>query len=348
MNLLDIDGSFGEGGGQTIRIATSFAVILDQPIRVTNVRAGRRIPGLRPQHSATLKILADICGAALEGGGVGSTEFTFIPGKVESKSISINTGTAASVTLALQAIIPAISLSGASLDLELIGGTDVPWSPTCDYFSEVFSPSLRRLGIVFDMKVTRRGYYPAGGGKVTVHIEPCERVRAIDLGARTGNPPITVISRAGMLPERVPEQMLSSAVSQLERSGLRAASRTVRIEESSSPGCSILVGAADESCFMGADAIGVKGKPAVAVGSEAGFRFARQYTSIACVDPHLADMLSPLLFLADGPSKLLTPEASSHLMTSLHVVGQFVSARHSIEVVPGAYLISIDPTRHNS
>lgn len=347
MKLLEIDGSFGEGGGQTIRIATSFAVILNQPIRVTRVRAGRRIPGLRPQHSATLKILAEICGATLEGGDVGSTEFTFIPGRVESRSMAVDTGTAASVTLALQAIVPAVSLSGASLDLELAGGTDVPWSPTSDYFSTVFSPSLRRLGLVFEMKVSRRGYYPAGGGRVSVHIQPCEKVHAVDLGDRTGNPPITIVSRAGMLPDRVAEQLLTSAVSQLERSGLRPASKTVYAEQSSSPGCSILVGAAGDSCYMGADGIGVKGKPAAAIGAEVGFRFARQYSSRACVDPHLADMLSPLLFLGDGPSRLLTPEASSHLMTSLHVVEQFVPARHSIESVGGAHLISIDPTRQN-
>ena len=149
MEFLEIDGSFGEGGGQTIRIATSFAVILNRPIRVNRVRAGRRIPGLRPQHAATLRILTEICGGTLEGGTVGSTEFTFIPGRVEKRSMTVDMGTAASVTLALQAIVPAISLSGSSLDLDLIGGTDVPWSPTCDYFSQVFSPCLRRLGIVF-------------------------------------------------------------------------------------------------------------------------------------------------------------------------------------------------------
>ena len=348
MDFLDVDGSFGEGGGQTIRIATSFAVILNKAIRVKNVRAGRRIPGLRPQHAATLKILAEICGGTLEGGTVGSTEFTFVPGRVEKESMTVDTGTAASVTLALQAIVPAISLSGASLDLDLIGGTDVPWSPTCDYFSQVLAPSLRMLGIVFDLKVLRRGYYPSGGGRISVHIDPCDTIRAVDLGTRSEDPPISITSRAAMLPNRVPEQLLSSAVSQLERNGLYPQKKSVSIEESSSPGCSVLAGAVGESCFMGVDGIGVRGKPAVAIGSEVGFRFAKTYSSGACVDPHLADMLSPLLFLADGPSRLLTSESSSHLMTSLHVVRQFVAAEYSVERRDGAYLISIEPSRQNS
>ena len=181
-----------------------------------------------------------------------------------------------------------------------------------------------------------------------MHIDPCESIRAVDFGTRTEDPPISVVSRAGMLPNRVAEQQLSSAVSQLERSGLYPQKKAVSIEESSSPGCSILVGAVGDSCFMGADAIGVRGKPAVAIGSEAGFRFARNYSSGACVDPHLADMLSPLLFLADGPSRLLTPESSGHLRTSLHVARQFVAAEYSVDPHDGAYLISIKPPQQNS
>ncbi|MDA4135742.1 MAG: RNA 3'-terminal phosphate cyclase [Thaumarchaeota archaeon] len=348
MSFLEIDGSFGEGGGQTIRIATSFAVILDRPIRVTRVRAGRRIPGLRPQHATTLRILREICGGTLTGGEIGSTEFTFSPGKPESRSMSVDMGTAASVTLALQAIVPAISLSGSSLDLELIGGTDVPWSPTCDYFSVVFSESLRRLGVVFTLDVLRRGYYPSGGGKVRVHIESCKKVAAVRLDSRKEDPPISVVSRAGMLPERVAEQQLTSAVSQLERNGLYPTVKSVRVEESSSPGSSILVSAVDSSCFMGADSIGARGKPALRVGSEAGLRFARGYNTKACVDPHLADMLSPLLFLADGPSALLTPEISGHLRTSLHVARQFIPAEYSTEARDGTYLISVRPPQQNS
>jgi RNA 3'-terminal phosphate cyclase (ATP) len=343
LTFTEIDGSFGEGGGQTIRVATSFAVILNRPIHVTRVRAGRRIPGLRPQHATTLRILQEICGGTLEGGNIGSTEFTFIPGKPESRSMTVDMGTAASVTLALQAIVPAISLSGSTLDLELIGGTDVPWSPTCDYFSAVFSESLRRIGVTFTLDVVRRGYYPSGGGKVRVRIESCKKVAGVMLDARTDNPTISIISRAGMLPERVAEQQLSSATSQLERNGLYPEVKSIRVEESSSPGSSILVSAVGGSCFMGADSIGARGKPALRVGSEAGLKFARTYNTKTCVDPHLADMLSPLLFLADSPSSLLTPEISGHLRSSLHVANQFVPAEYSTEVRDGACLISIRP-----
>ncbi|MGD0637931.1 MAG: RNA 3'-terminal phosphate cyclase [Nitrososphaerales archaeon] len=348
MTILEIDGSFGEGGGQTVRTATFFSIILGTPIRVRNVRAGRRVPGLRPQHAATLEILRKVCGGTLEGGKIGSTEFTFTPGKPENRSLSLDMGTAASITLVLQALVPAISLAGVGLELELVGGTDVPWSPTSDYVSRVLSPSLKRIGIVFSLEVKRRGYYPSGGGRAVVHIEPCRGVVPLDLPSRTHDPPISVVSRAGMLPNRVPEQQVSSAVSELSRFGLSAGVVDVHLEESLSPGSSILVSAVDDACFIGSDSIGARGKPALRVGSEAAWRFGKSFTTGACVDSHLADMLAPLLCLAGGPSSLVTPEVTDHLRTSLHVAQQFLKVEYSVEPLGAASVLSISPSEQNS
>ena len=348
MTVLEIDGSFGEGGGQTVRTATFFSIILDRPIRVTKVRAGRRVPGLRPQHAATLEILRKVCGGTLEGGGIGSTEFTFTPGRPESRSLSLDMGTAASITLVLQALVPAISLAGVGLELELIGGTDVPWSPTSDYVSAVLSPSLKKIGIVFSLEVKKRGYYPSGGGRAVVHIEPCQGVLPLDLPSRTHDPAISVVSRAGMLPNRVPEQQVSSAVSELSRFGLSASAVDVHLEESLSPGSSILVSAVDDSCFIGSDSIGARGKPALRVGSEAAWRFGKSFSTGACVDPHLADMLAPLLCLAKGPSSLVTPEVTDHLRTSLHVAQQFMKVDYSVEPRGAGSVLSINPDEQNS
>ncbi len=333
---------------QTVRTATFFSIILDRPIRVTKVRAGRRVPGLRPQHAATLEILRKVCGGTLEGGGIGSTEFTFTPGRPENRSLSLDMGTAASITLVLQALVPAISLAGVGLELELVGGTDVPWSPTSDYVSTVLSPSLRRIGIVFSLDVKRRGYYPSGGGRAIVRIEPCRRVVPLDLTNRPHDPPIAIVSRAGLLPNRVPEQQASSAVSELSRFGLSASVVDVHLEESLSPGSSILVSAVGDSCFIGSDSIGARGKPAQRVGSEAAWRFGKSFATGACVDPHLADMLAPLLCLAKGPSSIVTPEVTDHLRTSLHVAQRFMKVDYSVEPRGDASVLTIAPDEQNS
>src|SRR5207244_7902271 len=120
-----------------------------------------------PQHTSALKILRDVCSGRLEGGEVGSTTITFYPGVVEALSMKVDLGTAASITLVLQAVVPAASLSGSSLDLELVGGTDVPWSPTFDYFASVVVPTFKMIGIGWRAEASKRGYYP----KVGVAVE---------------------------------------------------------------------------------------------------------------------------------------------------------------------------------
>ncbi|MDA4123039.1 MAG: RNA 3'-terminal phosphate cyclase [Thaumarchaeota archaeon] len=347
VTFLEIDGSFGEGGGQTIRTATAFSIILNRPIHVTNVRGGRKIPGLRPQHAATLRILRDVCGATLEGGEIGSTEFSFVPGFVENISpVSLDLGTAGSISLVLQALVPAISLSKGSLELNLTGGTDVPWSPTCDYIGGVLGPCLRRVGIPFRLRVPRRGYYPKGGGKASVEIEACDELRPLVLTSRANgeSPPIAIVSRAGMLPRHVAERQASSAMTTLTKYGLEAKTTSVYSEESSSPGSSIMIGCVTDSSYIGSDAIGERNKPAERVGAEAALNFAKAYNTSACVDPNLADMVAPLLLLSPGPSRLLTSWITNHLQTGLKVAELFVDARSEITTLQsGGAMISINP-----
>ncbi len=341
---VEVDGSFGEGGGQILRTAVCFSMALGVPIHVTKIRAGRRIPGLRPQHSATLKILSEICSGQLSGGGVGSTELTFIPGGIARKRMSFDLGTAASIPLVLQAVIPAVSLMGSSLDIELVGGTDVPWSPTSDYLECVVRPAMNALGISFSFHVQRRGYYPNGGGRATVHIDPCERVKALRLpvrGVHQGGP--SIVSRCGRLPISVAERQADAAASELRSSRMEPTKKDVSLEDSLSPGSSVLVSLVWEGCFLGGDSIGARGKPAESVGREAARAFLTAFSSGATVDAHLADMLAPVLCLSDSSSVLLIPEVTQHLRTSLHVAKQFTSSDYEFLPAAQAILMSISP-----
>jgi len=45
--MLIIDGSFGEGGGQILRTTIALSSLLLKPVRVINIRAKRRNPGLQ-------------------------------------------------------------------------------------------------------------------------------------------------------------------------------------------------------------------------------------------------------------------------------------------------------------
>jgi RNA 3'-phosphate cyclase len=342
---VEVDGSYGEGGGQILRTAVCFSMVFRVPIHVTRIRAGRSVPGLRPQHSATIKILADICSAQVEGGLVGSTELSFTPGEVKGSRSTFDLGTAASIPLVLQAVIPALSLMGRSYDLELIGGTDVPWAPTSDYIERVLLPAMARVGVEASFKVKSRGYYPNGGGRASVHVEPCERVRALNLPAsreETGAG-ASLVSRCGSLPASVAERQAREALATIRASGLDVAHNEVFLEDSVSPGSSLLVSMVDGGCYLGGDSIGARGKPAEKVGREASMNFLAAFSSKARVDSHLADMLAPVLCLSDSPSSILVPFVTEHLRTSLHVAKQFTFAEHRFEEKHGATMLSIAP-----
>lgn len=343
--FLEVDGSYGEGGGQILRTAISFSIIQGRPVHINRIRAGREVPGVRPQHAAVLRILRDISGGTLEGGNVGSTEVFFTPDRVENRALKMDLGTAASITLVLQAIVPAVSLSGATLEAELTGGTDVPWSPTSDYFGKVVVPALQRLGIEVEFEVRRRGYYPRGGGRVRVVIHSSSSLKSIDILERKSSPSVGVQSRCGMLPRHVAERQATSAVSRLKREGIEAGNVEVSTEESSSPGSSLLVSVLDPTCVMGSDAIGARGRPAEEVGEHAAVEFIGAYESGSAVDSHLADMLTPLLCLANGESRLLVPRVTEHLKTSLFLAELFTGSKSSVSPRGRAFLLSIAPTK---
>lgn len=333
-----------------MRTAVCFSMVLGIPIHVTKIRAGRRIPGLRPQHSATVEILGAICSAEVEGARVGSTELTFSPGGVQTTRGSFDLGTAASIPLVLQAVIPAVSLMGTSYDLELVGGTDVPWSPTSDYLDRVVAPAMKAVGIGFSFSVEKRGYYPNGGGRARVHVEACERVEPLRLessrneGVGEGQA-VSLVSRCGRLPVSVAERQARAAVSALRARGVEVVKKDVSLDESVSPGSSILVSLVGGGCYIGGDSIGARGKPAETVGREAAESFMAAFATGARADAHLADMLGPVLCLAESPSALLIPFVTEHLRTSLHVAKQFTSADVGFESRGDAALILISPAR---
>src|SRR3990170_1510026 len=169
---MEIDGAHGEGGGQLLRNSAALAAVTGIPIRVKNIRAGRPKPGLAAQHLTALQAVAALADATVEGLNVGSREVTIAPGRLRGGRFSFDVGTAGSVTLVLQACLPAALRAPEPTELTLIGGTDVKWSPPVDYFRFVFLPLLARMGGRVEVEVLKRGYYPRGGGQVLVKVAP--------------------------------------------------------------------------------------------------------------------------------------------------------------------------------
>ncbi|MEE9558313.1 MAG: RNA 3'-terminal phosphate cyclase, partial [Candidatus Brocadiales bacterium] len=115
MRPLKIDGSSGEGGGQILRTALTLSAVTGRPFEMFNIRAGRKSPGLRPQHFWAVRAVEEVCGAAVEGVEVGSEYIAFTPGGLRPGRYSFDIGTAGSVSLVLQAIfLPLALANGAS------------------------------------------------------------------------------------------------------------------------------------------------------------------------------------------------------------------------------------------
>jgi RNA 3'-terminal phosphate cyclase (ATP) len=188
LDYLLIDGSYGEGGGQIVRTAVSLSAITGKPIQITNIRSKRNKPGLRTQHFSAVKAIANLFQAKVENLKVGADWIRFIPphynhpfGRTDyfdNGVTKIDIGTAGSIANVLLTIIPAISFSGISHNLQILGGTDVQLGPTIDYLRYIVREIYASVGINFDIDVIRRGYYPKGGGIVNAQIKP------IDLSAQ--------------------------------------------------------------------------------------------------------------------------------------------------------------------
>jgi RNA 3'-terminal phosphate cyclase (ATP) len=346
-DLVKIDGSQGEGGGQILRTAISLSAITGRPIEVSNIRANRTNPGLRPQHMAGIRIIADLFHAKSENLKVGAEWIRFSPSdKFEGGSIKFDIGTAGSIPLILMTVVPAVSLSNNSLQIEVTGGTDVKASPTIDYIKHIVAKSYLSIGPKFSVNVLKRGYYPKGGGVVQCTIKPCKTPGTIELLATEYLEP-KIISVCSQLPIHVAKRQISSALIALEKKDIRCSNYTASIETSISPGSSILVySASDFGLYIGGDSIGELGKRAEAVGNEGAMRFLDSTLAEATVDPFLADMLVLPLALSKGRSRYRVGRVTQHLLTNLHVVSQVIGCKYSIEQEQqqqgGSYIVMIE------
>src|SRR5690242_6839274 len=115
--MIEVDGSIGEGGGQVLRTSLELAAVLGREVRIFNISAGRAEPELRAQHLTIARAIAEICGASSEELQLGSTEFVFTPGRIDAGSFHFDVGTAGSITLVLQTLMPLLPFAPGNLEL---------------------------------------------------------------------------------------------------------------------------------------------------------------------------------------------------------------------------------------
>ncbi|MEN6624733.1 MAG: RNA 3'-terminal phosphate cyclase [Candidatus Sumerlaeia bacterium] len=320
--MITIDGSRGEGGGQILRTALALSLVTGRPFRIENIRAGRRKPGLMRQHLTAVSAAAQIGHAEFKGGEIGSMRLAFAPRPAEAGHYHFAVGTAGSTTLVLQTVLPALMLADGPSELVLEGGTHNPMAPPFDFLERAFLPLLGKIGPNVTATLDRPGFYPAGGGQVTVRIEPAKALRKLELLERGHVVSRTARAAVANLDPKIAERELKVVGEKLgwPKESLKVA----QLRDSHGPGNALTIEIESEAVTEVFTGFGERGVTAETV-AERVVGEAKEYIEAdgIPVGRHLADQLLIPMALAGG-GKFRTLEPTPHTQTNAEVIREFI------------------------
>jgi RNA 3'-terminal phosphate cyclase (ATP) len=325
----EIDGSYGEGGGQILRTSLALSLVTGAGVTIGNIRAGRPKPGLLRQHLTAVQAAAAVGGAELEGAEMGSARLVFRPRQVRAGQYHFAIGTAGSCALVLQTVLPALLLADGPSQVTLEGGTHNPMAPPFEFLDRVFLATLRRLGASVTARLERHGFYPAGGGRIIIHVEPVRAWQRLALLQRGASVHREIVATVSKIPLHIAEREAETLRFRLNWSDAEV--RSVRVTDSPGPGNTVYAALTDDQghteIFTGFGEIGVQ---AETVAKRVAAEVAEYSRSSAPVGRHLADQLLLPLALAGG-GEFRTLPLTPHTETNLHIIRQFLPL--AVEVV---------------
>ena len=318
--MITIDGSYGEGGGQILRTSLALSLVTGKPFSIRNIRAGRKKPGLMRQHLTAVNAAAEIGLAALEGNRIGSLAFTFEPEMIKPGNYHFAIGSAGSCTLVFQTILPALIIAGEPSEIMLEGGTHNPFAPPFDFLERAFLPVINRMGPRVDAVLEKPGFYPAGGGRFRVSINPAGLNR-LDLLERGNIINQTVRASVANLPVSIANRELKVIREKLEWGGELL--EAVEVENSKGPGNILIVEIESENITEVFTGFGEKGVSAEKVAKRA-VKSVQEYLAFNVpVGRYLADqLLIPMALAGGGKFRTLSP--TKHTITNAEVIKKFI------------------------
>ena len=332
MNFLKINGGHGEGGGQIIRSAITLSCITKQPIHLENIRKNRKDEGLRPQHLTAIIILQKIANAKVFGAKIGSTELKFIPGNIDNLELVEDVKTAGSISLILQVLIPVVSISQKKLSLTIKGGTDVLWSPSMDYTRYVLKEAYSRIGINFSIKLTKRGYYPKGGGEIKLEVYP-SKIKSINFSQRKTNDLKLICTFSKISRELIIEKLkiIKEKFSKINFN----VEVEIKEEKAIDSGASLLLYSIDENSIIGVDGLFNKKN------QNFDLDFDKFINNSIGMDENLADMLVVPASLGVKKTVFQVKEITKHLETNLFVTSKITGCKYGIGKISEGFEIII-------
>jgi len=330
--MITIDGSFGEGGGQILRSSLALSAITGEPVRIENVRANRSKPGLLRQHLTALNAVTEICGGHATGAELGSSEISLRPGTIRAGEYAFSVGSAGSANLVLQTVLPVLLNANEPSTITIEGGTHNPSSPPFDYLSECFFPALRVIGHRVEGQLDAYGFYPAGGGKLTIQVgvsDPLQRFDRLERGSEISRSLEALIAN---LPADIAKRELATASSLLDIDFESECKSTK--PNSRGPGNALYGRLVYEAGTVMFTQFGQKGASSEQVGKRLAKQMKTFAASSAAIDHHLADQLLLPMSLAKGGS-FSTLRPSLHSTTNAEVISKFTGRSITFETADG-------------
>jgi len=324
VELIAIDGSRGEGGGQILRTALALSAVSGRGFRIERIRASRVRPGLRPQHLAAVRAAALCCGAELHGAFEGSPDLRFVPHAVAAGDFDFEIGTAGAATLVLQTVVPVLATAGAKSRVTVVGGTHVPRSPSFHFFARHWASAVARLGLVARARLLEAGFAPKGGGRIECEVLPWTRPATLDLTSRGALAAVRGVAGAAHLRGDVAQRAADAARHRLWESRRIEADWEILALSAPSPGYFLELEASFAAGQAAFPALGERGLRPEQMGERTARRLLRFLEDDdAVVDPLLADQLALPLAVAGGGGRLVTSEVTLHLETVASVLRLF-------------------------
>ncbi len=324
---IPIDGSHGEGGGQILRSALTLSLVTGKPVQLTNIRAGRKKPGLMRQHLTAVRAAAQVSEAEMEGDQVGSRTLLFRPGTLQPGQYEFLVGTAGSGTLVLQTVLPALMLADARSEITVEGGTHNPWAPPYDFLARAYLPLLEQMGVKLSAGLARYGFYPAGGGRFSVGIEPpASALQGLQLTERGEIRQRAVTAVVAHLPQSIAKREIDQARKKL---GWPAdCFHILEAKNSAGPGNIVMIELHCEHVRELFTGFGRQGVRAEHVAKSAVDQVRDYLAADVPVGRHLADqLLLPLGIAAwryGAKSRFRTLPLSRHSETHMHILRTFL------------------------
>lgn len=339
--LLTIDGSFGEGGGQILRTSLSVSMLKGIPIKITNIRAGRKKPGLMRQHLISVRAAARVCNGKVEGDELNSQEITFYPGPIVGGKFQFTISTAGSTTLVCQTILPALLLAETPSEVVFEGGTHNGMSPSLTFLKESFLPVLASMGVKYDIEIERYGFFPVGGGRWKLNIEPCNKLKQFKL---TSAPQWKALKATSVVSNKLPSSIGDREIRKILSSSLRnnysIESKVLHVD-SPGPGNTVHISAESHDLRSMVETVGEKNLRAEDVAKKAVKRFEKFNDLKVMVEEHLADQVLLYMALSEGGS-FTTVEPSLHTRTNIEVIETLMGVDFKVdEYINKSYMISL-------